>query len=585
MESDTIREKFLKFFESKGHKIVPPSLLVSDDPTTLFTTAGMQQFKGFYKKPKGAPSCCVATIQPCLRTSDIEEVGDATHLTFFEMLGNFSFGYPEMAGSYFKEKAIKYGWEFLTKELGIEKSWISATYFKGNNLVPEDLESKKILEGYLSKGLNKITGQGFEDNFWSLGTEGSPGGPTVEFYVDNIEIWNIVFNEYVFKNGKYISSEHKGVDTGLGLERLAVVMQNVRDIFETDLFLPIIHKIEELSGKGYRDFEREFRIIADHIKAAVFAINEGVIPSNKEQGYIIRQLIRKAVVQVYKIGMYTPMAGIRGEINGSPVSKDRFDKISAIIFQIYTGQLGKGFISTNEIEDHLFHEEERFLQIIYSAEHYIKKTHEISGKELFDLSQTRGIPIDISLDLVSMFKSKIRLKAVEEYDELVKKHKQLSRTAAAGMFKGGLADAGEQTTKLHTAAHLLLAALRQTLGGYVIQKGSNITPERLRLDFSHPEKLTPEQIKQVEDLVNEQITQDLPVSRAEMTVDEAKKSGAMGVFEHKYGDKVKVYSIGDFSKEICGGPHIKSTGKLGYFKIIKEESSSRGVRRIKAKVG
>lgn len=557
MESKILREKFLKFFEDHGHKILPSASLVPEnDPSVLFTTAGMQQFKRYYLNPDEVPASKITTSQKCLRTGDISEVGDDSHLSFFEMLGNFSFDPP--AGG-FKKEAIELAWEFLTKELEIDKSRIYATYFSGNNEITEDLESKEILEKI--EGLKEIKPQGFEDNFWSLGTEGSPGGPTVEFYVDDIEVWNLVFNEYEYRNNQYQKSEYRGVDTGMGLERLLAVINKVNNVYETDLFLSIIKRIEEISGKKYSENKKAFRLISDHLKAAVFAINDEVLPSNKDAGYVIRRLIRRAIVKGKEIG----------------IDKNFTTNIAAEVLKTYDGvyQLNKELI-ISELEK----EEAKFRTTLERGlKEFAKQKENLNGKIAFDLYQTYGFPWEMTAELAEENKINIDKK---EFEEEFKKHQELSRTASAGMFKGGLQSGGEKETKFHTATHLLLATLRQVLGNGVYQKGSNINAERLRFDFSYSDKMTDEQIKKVEDLVNEKIQEDLPVEMREMSLDEAKNSGAMGIFDTKYGDLVKVYSIGDFSKEICGGPHVKRTGELGHFKITKEESSSAGVRRIKA---
>lgn len=563
MNSIELRQKFLKYFESKGHKVVPSSSLIpaETDPSVLFTTAGMHQFKRYYSEPEAAPSASVTTSQKCVRTVDIVEVGDNTHLTFFEMLGNFSFGYPSMTSSYFKNEAIKMAWDFLINELTFDKSRLHATYFRGENGVAEDLESKKILAAI--DGLPKILPQGWDDNFWSLGTENSPGGPTVEFYIDGIEIWNLVFNEYTFKNGKYVSSEFKGIDTGMGFERLLAVLNDYENVYRADLFWPIIVKIKEICGKNYEDNTESFRIIADHTKAAVFLINDGVIPSNKERGYVLRRLIRRAIVKAEQLG-------ISGYFLNSLAEK---------VFEIYDG------VYTSDkklIADELNKEESKFRHTLKEGLKLLNSQKEIDGKILFNLYQSFGLPLEISVEEAKRRGVEIDNTTIEQYNNLIAEHQQLSRTASAGMFKGGLSEAGEITTKYHTATHLLLAALRRVLGKSVFQKGSNITAERMRFDFSYPDKMTPEQINEVENIVNQKIAEDLPIEMEEMSYDEAKKSGAMGVFESKYGDKVKVYSIGSFSCEMCGGPHAKSTGELGHFKIQKEESSSAGVRRIKA---
>jgi len=550
MSADKLREKFIRFFEKRGHKVISSASLVPEnDPSVLFTTAGMQQFKRYYLFPDEAPTPRVATIQRCLRTGDIDEVGDESHLTFFEMLGNFSFGYPKKEGSYFKEEAIKLGWEFLTDKLGIDQERISATYYgeKGIALGPDN-ESKKILLKYLD---NKKVREGERlDNFWSLGIEGSPGGRTVEFYVDGIEVWNLVFNEAVLKNSKYELIETKGVDTGMGLERLAAVKQGKSDIYETDLFALIIEKIEEISGKKYQENKKEFRIIADHLRGASALIADGVVPSNKDRGYILRRLIRRAIVKGRQIGVEKNFCA--------------------------------DFSESEAIKSELDREETRFRENLAAGLKIILAQKEFSGKVLFDLYQTYGIPVEVAIEEAARLGHKISDQAMKQFNNESKVHQELSRTASAGMFKGGLADNKIETTRLHTAAHLLLAALRQVLSPEVNQKGSNITEERLRFDFNWPEKLTQEQLSEVENIVNEKIKENLPVEMEEMTLLEAKKSGATGVFDDRYGEKVKVYRIGSFSKEICGGPHVKNTGELGHFKITKEESSSAGIRRIKA---
>ena len=556
MDSKTLRQKFIQFFVEKGHKeLKSASLVPEDDPSVLFTTAGMQQFKKFYVSSKEAPTKNVVTIQPCFRTSDIEEVGDDTHLTFFEMLGNFSFD------GYFKKEAIEYAWEFLTEILEIDQSRISATYYdqeKAKIEIKTDNESKKILEQL--KGLEKIEGQG-EDNFWSLGTENSPGGPTVEFYIDNVEIWNLVFNEFVWKGNSWQDLESKGVDTGMGFERLLTVLQEKDENYQTDLFWPIIEKIEEISGKKYTDNQKEFRIIADHLKASVFAVSDDVLPSNKERGYIVRRLIRRAIVKGQQLG----------------ITNNFTTKLAEIVFKIYENRYQ---FNQNNIKNEIQKEETKFRNTLSNGlKEFEKQKQNLTGEIAFNLYQTYGFPWEMTAELAE--ENKISVERID-FENAFKKHQELSRTASAGMFKGGLAGGGKMETKYHSATHLLLASLRQILGNDIYQKGSNITAERLRFDFNYPEKLTNEQIKKVEELVNVNIEKDLPVGMQEMTLEEAKNSGAMGVFENKYGDKVKVYSIGNFSCEICGGPHVKSTGGLSHFKILKEESSSAGVRRIKA---
>ncbi len=585
LSRNSIREAYLKFFEGKGHKRLPSSsLLPENDPSVLFTTAGMQQFKRYYLFPDEAPASRITTCQKCVRTGDIDEVGDQTHLTFFEMLGNFSFGYPELEGSYFKEESIGWAWEFLTEVLGIDKSRIYATYFNGENGVPADEESLEILKKI--DGLSKIEPQGFEDNFWSLGTEGSPGGPTVEFYVDGVEVWNLVFNEFVMKNSVYEPSELKGVDTGMGLERLVAMMQGKSDVYQTDLFESIIKRIEELTNLEYGDMadseyedcwvnvRKQMRIVADHLRSAEAMIADGVIPSNKDQGYILRRLIRRAIVQGKKLGFednFTAEFFINEEI------KAELEKEEAKFRETLENGLRK-------FEKRI---KGSFGQVGFGESQIVKDARpSISGDEIFDLYQTYGFPVELSLELAEEKNIILAEGALEMTKKLMLEHQEKSRTASAGMFKGGLADNKIETTRLHTAAHLLLASLRHELGDEVEQKGSNITEERLRFDFNYPEKLTDEQIKKIEDLVNLKIEEALPVTMQEMEIEQAKSSGATGSFHDRYGDKVKIFTIGameePFSREICGGPHVANTSELGVFKITKEESSSAGVRRIKA---
>lgn len=555
MDSKTLRQKFLDYFQSKNHRIVAGSSLVpANDPSVLFTTAGMQQFKRFYAAPAEAPAPNVATVQPCVRTSDIEEVGDDSHLTFFEMLGNFSFG------GYAKKEAIFYAWEFLTEVLEIDQSRLSATYFGGTKELAADEESLQILQKI--DGLTIIKPQGFEDNFWSLGTANSPGGPTVELYIDDIEIWNLVFNEYVFCDGQYKKTDFKGVDTGMGLERLLTIINRAENVYATDLFELSSQKLRELLA-GQKNPPNE-KIILDHIKAAVFIINDGIVPQNKDRGYIARRLIRRAIVKAHQLG----------------ISENFTTQIADEVIKTYEGVYT---INKENVLAELEKEETKFRRTLNQGLRKIEKHREnLDGKKLFDLYQTYGFPLELSLEYARENGMEIDNIDIEQYNNELQKHQELSRTASAGMFRGGLAEAGEVTAKYHTATHLLLAALRQVLGESVLQRGSNITAERLRFDFCFPDKLTAEQIKEVEDLVNAKIKEDLAVVMREMTLKEAKADGALGVFEHKYGDKVKVYGIGEFSREICGGPHAARTGELGRFKIIKEESSSAGTRRIKA---
>jgi len=554
MTSKEIRKNFLEFFEKRGHKIVPSSsLLPKDDPSVLLTTAGMQQFKSYYtgeKDPiKDFGARRAASIQKSFRTSDIDKVGNESHLTFFEMLGNFSFG------DYFKENAIKWAWEFITKEMGISPERCYVSVFNGDNEVPEDKESIEI---WKSLGLsdNKIKKAGRKDNFWGPTSNEGPCGPTSEIYVDNIEIWNLVFNEYYCNPDKILKPlKQKGVDTGMGLERLAMAIQNTPTVFETDLFMDIIPE-----GLPAIMDERIRRIILDHGRAVVFLISDKVRPSNKEQGYILRRLMRRMMAHFYKEINFLDIENLLKSVVRK--YKDFYDNLDeTIVLQVFR------------------EENEKFRQAMQNGIRELKKIDILDAVRAFNLFESYGLTFDVIKDFAGTKAANLNQK---DFDAEFKKHQELSRTASAGMFKGGLADASEETIKYHTAAHLMLAALRQVLGDQVSQKGSNITPERLRFDFSYNQKMAPEEIRQVEDLVNDKIKEDLPVKMEEMTLEEARTAGATGAFESKYGERVKVYSIDNFSKEICGGPHVKHTGEIGKFKIIKEESSSAGIRRIRA---
>ncbi|MEK7124452.1 MAG: alanine--tRNA ligase [Patescibacteria group bacterium] len=544
MTSDKLRQKFLSFFEKNGHKIVPSSSLLPTDPSVLFTTAGMQQFKPYYLGEKSPWGPNVASVQKCIRTSDIEEVGDERHLTFFEMLGNFSFG------GYFKEKAIKLAYEFIVKELGLEIDFV--TVFKGDENVSEDKESEKIWKDIDPK--IKIKKEG-KDNFWGPTGEEGPCGPTTEIYVNGVEIWNIVFNEFFCdKNKKLEKLETPGVDTGMGLERLAMVVQNVPTVFETDLFEPIINLIPKEID------EKKKRIFADHARAIAFLITDGVRPLNKDQGYILRRLVRRALAEEFFS------------------KKVFFEELLSEVVREY-----KNFYTELEsqiIIDEFVKEKEKFSETLEKGVNELMKIKKMDLKQAFLFYQSYGLPYDVIKNFAPNLNQK-------KFEEELKKHQELSRTASAGMFKGGLADDKPETIKLHTAHHLLLAALQQVFGKQVKQRGSNINSERLRIDFSMDRKMTDEEKKKIEDIVNEKIKEGLDVVKKEMPIEEANKIGAESEFGVKYGNTVSVYFIQDkngniFSKEFCGGPHVKNTLELGNFKIIKEEAVSTGVRRIKA---
>ncbi|MBI2042069.1 MAG: alanine--tRNA ligase [Candidatus Nealsonbacteria bacterium] len=544
MDSSKIREEFLRFFEKRGHKIVPSSSLLPSDPSVLFTTAGMQQFKPYFLGEKSPYGNKAASCQKCFRTSDIEEVGDERHLTFFEMLGNFSFG------GYGKEEAIKLAKEFLDS-INIKIDYV--TVFAGDQDVPKDEESAEIWEGLgfsEKKGTLKFCGR--EDNFWGPTGEEGPCGPTTEIYSQGIEIWNLVFNQfYCHKNKSLTKLETFGVDTGMGFERLAKVSQNVPTIFETDLFSTIL---KEIPGTD----EKARRIIADHIKAAVFLISEGIIPSNVERGYILRRILRRAI----RYGNVLP-----------PTSHNLIDLAGKVV-EMYKDVYPELKSSEANILDVIQKEEEKFEKTLGEGLKQFGK-----GLDAFELYTTYGFPIELTLELAKEKGIKID---VEGFNKKFKEHQEISRAGAEKKFKGGLADAGEKTVKYHTANHLLLAALRQILGPEIYQKGSNITAERLRFDFNYPQKLNEEQIGKIENLVNQRIKDDIAIEMIEMSKDEALKIAKISFDPAKYGETVKVYKIGDFSIELCGGPHVQRTGELGHFKITKEESSGAGIRRLRA---
>ncbi len=591
MTSSELRSKFLEFYKSKGHAIIPSaSLIPENDPSVLFTTAGMHPLVPFLLGEKHPAGKRLADVQKCIRTGDIDDVGDDTHCTFFEMLGNWSLG------DYWKEEAIKWSFEFLTKELELSLDRLAFTCFEGDKDAPKDEESAKI---WLSCGVKKerIAFLPKEDNWWGPAGKTGPCGPDTEMFYwklndtpapkvfdpknkNWVEIWNDVFMQYVKdEDGNYITAKQKNVDTGMGMERTLAILNGKENNYETELFLPIIKKISELAKEKYEGkYVKVYRIIADHIKAAVMMIGDdkGITPSNKDSGYVLRKLIRRAV-------RYSDIIKMKyGELQTEFV----FDTIVDAVINIYKNAYPELYIRRELIISEIYKEEVQFrntLQKGLREFEMLRATENISGKDAFNLYQTYGFPIEITEELAKEKGLKVD---VEEFNKELKNHQDLSRTASAGVFKGGLADASEETTKLHTAAHLMLAGLRKVLGADVYQKGSNITAERLRFDFSWKEKMTSGQINDVENFVNDIIKKDLPVSCEEMTLEKAKELNAMGVFESKYGEKVKVYTVGQgnevVSREICGGPHVEHTGILGKFKIQKEESSSSGVRRIKA---
>ena len=579
-----IRDKYIEFFVSKGHKQIPSAPVVPEnDPSVLFNTAGMQPLVPYLMgevHPYGTRLC---DYQKCIRTNDLDEVGDVTHHTFFEMLGNWSLG------DYFKKESITWSFELLTKHLNIPIEKLSVTVFKGNDIVPADNESADLWKS-LGISENKIAFLGEDDNWWPNMELTGPCGPDTEIFYwrsdeevpskfdpenDNwVEIWNNVFMQYNHKpDGTFEPLKKKNVDTGMGLERITAVLEGVNDNYESSIWKGTIKKIEEISGKSYYGNEKAFRIIADHIKAAVFISSDpaGIKPSNTDQGYILRRLIRRAI-------RYAKMIDI--DINSnweSEIAKNIIDEYKKYYSELSTNE--------NVVMEVLKNEKIKFNRTLEKGlrefEKIVKNLNESEiNKDLaFKLYDTYGFPIELTLEL-----AKERGLTVDEkgFYEKFKAHQELSRTASAGKFKGGLAGNSEIETKYHTATHLLNAALKVVINKDVHQKGSNITDERMRFDFSCDHKLTDEEKKAVEDLVNKWIEEGLPVTKKEMSKEEAIKSGAECMFIEKYPDIVTVYSIGDVSKELCGGPHVNNTSELGHFKIKKEEASSAGVRRIKA---
>lgn len=603
MKASELRQKYIDFFVQKhDHKeIKGASLIPENDPTVLFTTAGMHPLVPFLLGEKHPAGVRLVNAQKCVRTDDIDEVGDTTHLTFFEMMGNWSLG------DYFKKEAIKWSYEFLTDVLRFDPNKLLVSCFEGDEDAPRDDEAAAVWE---SLGFKRVeSGQpceggliyfyGKKENWWGPAGQTGPCGPDTEiFYIKEqpkcpkcdemgpacdcgkyVEIWNNVFMQYnKNEDGSFIPLDQKNVDTGLGLERVASLMQGVHTPFETDLFVPAIDKIRKLGErKTSKEFAVSERIIADHLRAAVFILGDpfGVAPSNTDQGYVLRRLIRRAIRHAKKMG-----------IEGAFCKE-----IAKIYINSYKDVYPELEQFSDKIMAELSKEEEQFSKTLMQGEKEFEKMlpNLMKGKEpvlpgrlAFKLYDTYGFPIEMTQELAKENGLKVDR---EGYDKAYEKHQELSRAGAKEKFAGGLADHSVETTKLHTATHLLHQALRNVLGDHVEQKGSNITVERLRFDFSHPDKMTPEQLAEVEKIVNEQIKRELAVTCEETSVEEAKKQGAIGLFESKYGDTVKVYSVGDFSKEICGGPHVSNTKELGGFKIKKEESSSAGVRRIKAIIG
>ncbi len=593
MHSDEVRSRFLKFFEQKGHKVVPSAPLIpQNDPSVLFTTAGMQQFKPYYTHPESADrdfsSRNLVSIQKCIRTGDIDEVGDATHLTFFEMLGNFSFG------GYGRREAITFAHDFITKELGLEISYV--TFYKGEGKVYRDEESKDI---WALLGVKDIRADG-ADVFWGPTGDSGPCGPTTEIYCKNadgedVEIWNIVFNEY-FCDGsreqldkgeaKLKKLDILGVDTGMGLERLLATVQKKKNVFEIDLFTSALELAKEKSA-NFR--EHGSRVLVDHLRSSMFIILDGVRPSNTARGYILRRLLRRVFTKASTLEL----------------SEDYIIELAKIFSKIYKEiypEIDKQFdliISVIQEEEKIF--EKPLLGVeLFSSDlevaklgavkkigdiSILKDANTVSGFYIYKMFETFGVPIDLSVDAAKKLGFDVD---EEEINKALEQHQEKSRTASAGMFKGGLANHDPRTIKLHTAHHLLLAALKHVIGSSVKQRGSNINEERLRMDFLFDRKLTEDEKKKVEEWVNDRIKEKLPVIRRELPRHLAETIGAEMEFGAKYPETVSVYFIGPgdtpysgVSVEFCGGPHVINTGELGQFKIQKEEAVAQGIRRIR----
>ncbi|HLB60518.1 MAG TPA: alanine--tRNA ligase [Patescibacteria group bacterium] len=585
-----LRDRFSSFWQKRDHKEVPPiPLVLENDPTTLFNGSGMQQLVPYLLGQEHPLGTRLYNIQRSFRTQDIEEIGDNRHTTFFEMMGNWSLG------DYFKKEQLAWFWEFLTKELGLPKEKLYVTVFEGNKEVPKDEESISLWKA-LGVPDNHIFSYPAEKNWWSRAgvpnnmPVGEPGGPTSEVFYEFtevkhdsafgkechpncdcgrfLEIGNSVFMEYKKTEEGLEELPKKNVDFGGGLERILAAVNNDPDVFKTDILWPIIEKIKSLSGKEYdKNNQSSMRVIADHMRASVMLIADGVTPSNKDQGYVLRRLIRRSIRHARNLDL----------------KKGFTSHLAQPVVEIFESAYPHVKEKSETILKELSREEEKFSNTLNRGLKEFQKIAEnkkrISGKDAFHLYETYGFPVEVTKEIADEQKILIDLIGFEEEKQ---QHQEASRKGAEHKFKGGLVDQSAQTVKLHTATHLLHQALRTILGSHVQQKGSNITGERLRFDFSHPDKMTDAQIKQVEETVNEKISKKLSVSKRVTTYDEAIKEGALAFFGERYPEKVNVYSIGSFSKEICGGPHVKNTEELGKFKIIKESSAGAGIRRVYA---
>ena len=586
METINLKDKYLKFFESKGHKVIPSAPIIPEnDPTCLFNTAGMQPLVPYLKGEPHPEGKRLTDVQKCFRTNDLDSIGDTTHHTFFEMLGNWSLG------DYFKEDAIAWSYEFLTKTLNIPAERLAVTVFKGNHLVPADNESAEIWKKAGIKE-DRIAFLGEEDNWWPNMELTGPCGPDTEIFYwrsneaipekfdpenENwVEIWNNVFMQYNHEtDGTFKPLKNKNVDTGLGVERVTAILEGYTDNYKSSVWRDVISKIEEISGLSYEDKKnaRAMRIIADHIRAVVMIAGDdaGIKPSNTDQGYILRRLIRRIIRYAKKLNI--------------DINSDWEQTLATMIIEKYSKYYSELERNKDIILQVLKDEKVKFNRTLEKGlREFEKETRNIEGKEInkdiaFRLYDTYGFPIELTEELA---KENGLTVDTEGFKHKFAEHQEKSREGASQKFKGGLASTGEMETKYHTATHLLNAALKKVLGPHVHQKGSNITAERMRFDFSHNNKMTDEEKQKTEDLVNEYIKMAIPVEKLEMKKEDAINAGAEAMFADKYGDIVSVYKIGDVSMELCGGPHVHNTSELGHFKIKKEEASSAGVRRIKA---
>lgn len=588
MTAQELRRMYVEFFKERGHcEIASSSLLPDNDPTVLFTTAGMHPLVPYLLGESHPQGKRLTNIQKCIRTCDIDEVGDDTHLTFFEMLGNWSLG------DYFKKESVSLSFEFLTTVLQIPVERLAVTVFSGDEMVARDDETARV---WKAKGLSnkQIFFYDREENWWGPAGLTGPCGPDTEIFYDMgkkpcskdcgpackcgkyVEIWNNVFMEYnKNSDGSYEPLKNKNVDTGMGMERVLTVLNGKDNVYDTELFFPVMSKLRSSANISYSDkSKRDFRIICEHSRAITFILGDSkrIIPSNTEQGYILRRLIRRAIRLVKKI----------------EVSDSILCDLAKVIIEQYKDVYKELEANQNFILEQIEKEVNLFRKTLdlglKKAEQYFalqKNSELLSGEIAFRLYDTFGFPIEFTMELANERGVKVD---IIDFENRFKKHQEKSRQGAEGKFKGGLADTSIQTARLHTATHLLNGALRKVLGDGIFQRGSNITEERLRFDFSFDRKLTADELDEVSRIVNEAIDNGIDVICEEMTLDEARESRAIGIFDNKYGDRVKVYTISGYSKEICGGPHALNTNELGKFIILKEEASSAGVRRIKANI-